>query len=489
MDSLTQLLLTPFIGAILVALLPGDNRALLRSVAIGASTLTALLSWTLLWQFDSTTAAIQFSVNVPWNPRLGTSFALGIDGISLPMVLLATLLSLIAILASASITEKSKGYYALLLLLETAMLGVFMAQDWVLFYVFWELTLIPLFFLINGWGGEGRQTAALNFVLYTMGGSVFMLLALLLVFDEVGTHSFAFADILAGAHGLPAETQLLIFLGFLIGFGVKMPIFPLHGWLPLAHVEAPSPVSILLSGILLKMGSYGLIRAVTMLPEAAMALQNILLALALFAIIYGGLLAWRQSDLKRMIAYSSVSHMGVVLLGIATLNLYGLTGALMQMVAHGLVAAALFLLIGLLYERTHTRDINDYSSLVRTTPRFAFFTSLAFVAAVGMPGTAGFVAELHALIGGFERWGWLAAGLSLGVLISAAYAVRTVTRLFTGPVRAQMQGTADLQRGELLAASVLTLGFLLLGFMPAPALELMGASVTQLTTLFNGTGG
>jgi NADH-quinone oxidoreductase subunit M len=489
MDSLTLLLLTPFVGAILVALLPGENRVLLRGVAIGASTLALLLSWSLLAYFDSTTAAIQLAVEVPWNPRLGTSFALGIDGISLPMVLLATLLSLIAILASASITEKPKGYYALMLLLESAMLGVFMAQDWVLFYVFWELTLIPLFFLINGWGGKGRQSASLNFVLYTMGGSVFMLLALLLVFDKVGTHSFAFADILAGAQGLPAETQLLIFLGFLVGFGVKMPIFPLHGWLPLAHVEAPSPVSILLSGILLKMGSYGLIRAATMLPEAALAMQDVLLALALIAIIYGGLLAWRQSDLKRMIAYSSVSHMGVVLLGIATLNLYGLTGAVMQMVAHGLVAAALFLLIGLLYERTHTRDINDYSSLVRITPRFAFFTSLAFVAAVGMPGTAGFVAELHALVGGFERWGWLAVGLSLGVLISAAYAVRTVTRLFTGPVRAEMHGTTDLQRGELLAASVLTAGFLLLGFMPAPALELMGASVSQLSTLFSGIGG
>ena len=287
MDSLTLLLLTPFIGAILVALLPGDNRVLLRGVAIGASSIALLLSWLLLLSFDSASAAMQLGVEVPWNPRLGTSFALGVDGISLPMVLLATLLSLIAILASASITDKPKGYYALMLMLESAMLGVFMAQDWVLFYVFWELTLIPLFFLINGWGGKGRQGAALNFVLYTMGGSVFMLLALLLVFDKVGSHSFAFADILAGAQGLPAETQLFIFLGFLVGFGVKMPIFPLHGWLPLALVEAPSPVSILLSGILLKMGSYGLLRATAMLPEAAIAMQGVLLALALTAIVYG----------------------------------------------------------------------------------------------------------------------------------------------------------------------------------------------------------
>lgn len=489
MDSLTLLLLTPFAGAVVVSLLPGDSRVLLRAVALATAVLALLLAWLLLLHFDTGSAAIQLAIEVPWNPRLGTRFALGIDGISLPLILLATLLSLIAMLASATITENTKGYYALLLTLESAMLGVFMAQDWVLFYVFWELTLIPLFFLINGWGGAGRHGAALNFVLYTMGGSVFMLLSLLLVFDEVALHSFAFADIVAAAPALPAENQLLIFIGLLIGFGVKMPIFPLHGWLPLAHVEAPSPVSILLSGILLKMGSYGLIRATAMLPSAAMALQDLLLGIALIAILYGGLLAWRQSDLKRMIAYSSVSHMGVVLLGIATLNVHGITGAVMQMVAHGLVAASLFLLIGLLYERTHTRDINDYSSLVRITPRFALFTSLAFIAAVGLPGTAGFVAELHALIGGFERWGWPAIGLSLGVLLSATYALRTLTRLFTGPVHAAMQGTSDLQRGEMIAASVLTLGFLLLGFMPSPALDLMAASVAQLGALFAGIEG
>jgi NADH-quinone oxidoreductase subunit M len=489
MHTLTLLLLTPLLGALLVALLPGDHRPLFRSVAIAASGLAVALAWALLWRFDSTLATMQFSESVPWNPRLGTNFALGLDGISLPMVLLTTLLSFIAILASASIVKRVKGYYALILLLESAMLGVFVAQDWLLFYVFWELTLIPLFFLINGWGGKGCHTAALNFVLYTMGGSVFLLLALLLVFDEVGRHSFAYADILAGASGLPADTQLLIFLGFLLGFGVKMPIFPLHGWLPLAHVEAPAPVSILLSGVLLKMGAYGLIRTSAMLPQAVMALQDLLLALALIGILYGGLLAWRQSDLKRMIAYSSVSHMGVVLLGIATLNTIGLTGAVVQMVSHGLVSAALFLLIGLLYERTHTRDINDYSSLVRITPRFALFTSLAFVAAVGMPGTAGFVAELHTLMGGFERWGWWVLILSIGVLISAAYAVRTIGHLFTGPVRQPMQGIADLQRGELMAASVLTLGFLFIGFVPAPLLQLMGASVVHLSSRFIGGGG
>jgi NADH-quinone oxidoreductase subunit M len=471
---------------VLTALLPRDAHRLIRGMAIGVSAATLGCAAWLLTRFDTRSTGLQLYEYHAWNPRLGTAYAVGVDGFSLPMILLATLLCLIAILASASVTERTKGYYSLLLQLEAAMLGVFMAQDWSLFYMFWELTLIPLFFLIDRWGGKRRSTASLNFVLYTMGGSVFMLISLLVLFDAVPGHTFSLPALAEGGRQLPAATQLLVFLGFLIGFGVKMPVFPLHGWLPLAHVEAPSPVSILLSGVLLKMGSYGLIRAASMLPEAMHALQGTLAALAVFSLLYGGLLAWRQTDLKAMVAYSSISHMGVVLLGIAALNPIGLTGAVMQMVAHGLVAGALFLLIGLLYERTHTRDVSHYSSLVRTAPRFAFFTSLAFVAAVGMPGTASFIAELHAIIGGFERWGWVMVAVSLGVLVSAAYAVRTVGRLFTGPVRAEMRGVADLARGELVAASVLAAGIVVLGLVPTPALDVVTASVRQLSALFAG---
>jgi NADH-quinone oxidoreductase subunit M len=477
----------PAVGAGVVAFLPSDAGRLIRGVALVTTSATLVLACSLLAGFDPALPGPQFLEMHRWNPRLGTSFSLAVDGFSLPMVLLATLLSLIALLASNSIRERVKGYYLLMLLLETAMLGVFMAQDWALFYLFWELTLIPLFFLIDRWGGENRHGAALNFVLYTMGGSVFMLISLLVLFDNIPGHSFAMADIAAGASELSEHTQILIFLGFLIGFGVKMPIFPIHGWLPLAHVEAPSPVSILLSGILLKMGAYGLIRVSGMLPDAVLALQGILATLALVSLLYGGLLAWRQSDLKAMIAYSSVSHMGVVLLGIAALNFAGLSGAVMQMVAHGLVAGALFLLIGLLYERTHTRDVNKYSSLVRVTPRFAFFTTLAFVAAVGLPGTVGFIAELNTLIGGFERWGWVVVLLSLGIMVSAAYAIRTVGRLFTGPVRAEMRAIPDLRRGELLAASVLCGGIILLGIFPAPLLELMAASISRFSAAFAGS--
>ncbi|MDI6746457.1 MAG: NADH-quinone oxidoreductase subunit M [Rhodocyclaceae bacterium] len=484
---LSTLLLLPLLGALMVALLPMRDPVWIRRVALAATIVVSVFAWSLLAHFDPVIAEIQLYEVHAWHDRLGSSFSLGVDGFSLPLILLATLLMPVAVVASANVKQAAKFYFSLLLLLETAMLGVFMARDWSLFYVFWELTLVPLFFLIDRLGGQNRQRrqkAALNFVLYTMGGSVFMLLAILLLYDSASTHSFSMDTIAEASRGLPVTTQIWIFLGLLIGFGVKMPIFPLHGWLPLAHVEAPSAVSILLSGILLKMGSYGLLRAVDTLPGAALALQTLLVALAFISMVYGGVLAWRSRDLKEMIAYSSISHMGVVLLGIAALNHAGFAGATMQMVAHGLVAGALFYLVGLLYERTHTRDIGDYTSLVRTMPRFAFFMILAFTAAVGLPGTAGFIAELHALIGGFARWGGWMVLLSLSLLISAAYALRTVGRLFTGPVGVTMKNVPDLTRTEMLAVATLSFGILAIGLYPAPALHLVGASVTRLSGFF-----
>ena len=266
---LRSLLLIPLIGAMLVAVLPLRSGGAVRRLALAVSLLAFGLSCALLWHFDASSAGMQLVESHPWHERLGSTFALGVDGFSLPLILLASLLMPVSILASAAIRDGARFYYCLLLLLETAMLGVFMARDWSLFYVFWELTLIPLFFLIDRFGGRQRKRAALNFVLYTMGGSVFMLIALLLLYDAVPQHSFGMAEIADAARALPVATQTWIFLGLAIGFGVKMPVFPLHGWLPIAHVEAPGPVSILLSGILLKMGSYGLIRAVETLPGAA----------------------------------------------------------------------------------------------------------------------------------------------------------------------------------------------------------------------------
>ena len=405
MHLLMSLLVMPAVGAGVVAFLPSDAGRLIRGVALVTTSATLVLACSLLAGFDPALPGPQFLEMHRWNPRLGTSFSLAVDGFSLPMVLLATLLSLIALLASNSIRERVKGYYLLMLLLETAMLGVFMAQDWALFYLFWELTLIPLFFLIDRWGGENRHGAALNFVLYTMGGSVFMLISLLVLFDTVPGHSFAMSDMAAGASELSEHTQILIFLGFPHRLRrqdarVSHPRLaspgPCGGAQPGQHPALRDPAQD--GGLRSDPGGRDA-------PGRGACTAGILATLALVSLLYGGLLAWRQSDLKAMIAYSSVSHMGVVLLGIAALNFAGLSGAVMQMTAHGLVAGALFLLIGLLYERTHTRDVNNYSSLVRVTPRFAFFTTLAFVAAVGLPGTVGFIAELNTLIGGFRALG------------------------------------------------------------------------------------
>lgn len=484
MQPLSLLLWLPFFGAVVVSLLPSAQVVLVRRIALVAGGLALLLSVGLLWLVDPSVADIQLTESLPWSPRTGLTYALGVDGLSLPMVLLTSLLTLVALLASHSITRSVKGYYAWMLILEFGVLGVFLARDWILFFMFWELTLIPLFFLIDLWGGPKRHPASLNFVLYTLGGSTFILVGLLIIYRLTPTHSFDMAVMLHGAAALPRSQQLALLMAFIVGFGVKVPIFPLHGWLPLAHVEAPSPASILLSGVMLKMGAYGLIRVAVMFPEAMLVVQPWLASLAMVNILYGGLLAWRQSDLKAMVVYSSISHMGVVLLGIATLNVAGVLGATFQMVAHGLSAGALFLMVGLLYERTHSREVTTYAALVRVMPGFTLFMTIALLASIGMPGSAGFVAELHTLVGGFERWGWPIGLASAGVLVGAAYAVRTIGRLFTGPRRPELAGLADLHGHELAAAIPLALALVVFGLQPALVTGLLEATVTALAGTF-----
>jgi NADH-quinone oxidoreductase subunit M len=482
MGILSAILWTPAVGALLLALISEEDRES-RHIGRFVAGITVILTCYLLFNYDPRDAGLQFSEYFSINPKVGSAYALGVDGLSLPMVALATLLTLIALLASSSITKGVKGYHISILLTEFGMLGVFLSQDWSLFYIFWEATLIPMFFLIDRWGGQRRQTASLNFVLYTMGGSIFMLVSLIAVYQYVPGHVSLMSAMSHVSENMPKDQQVWAFLGFLIGFGVKMPIFPLHGWLPLAHVEAPSPVSILLSGILLKMGAYGLLRVVIILPTAAHALQSVLVFLALFGMIYGGLLAWRQSDLKAMVAYSSISHMGIVLLGISTLNETGFTGAVLQMSAHGLIAGALFMVVGLLYERTHTRNIQDYSSLVQVMPRFAFFTTITLLAAMGMPGSVGAVAELHTIVGGFQQWGAIMVFFSLAILISTAYAIRTIGLLFTGPVKPQMKDIEDLRTPELLALGILVAGIVLFGLLPASLVDLSAATTSQMNSL------
>ena len=484
MGILSLFLWTPAAGVLILVCIPGKNTFLIRCVANLFTTLAFFLACWLLAVYNRQEPELQFNEYIPFNPTLGSAYALGVDGLSMPMLVLAALLTSVAMLVSHSILSHIKGYLICMLLLEFGMLGVFLAQDWVLFYIFWELTLIPLFFLIGRWGGKRKHTASLNFVLYTMGGSVFMLLSVLAISQYDLEHA---GSLMTSMHlavrDMPRNEQILVLLGFLFGFGVKMPIFPLHGWLPLAHVEAPSPVSILLSGILLKMGAYGFIRSITMLPAATQTLQPLLVFLALFTMIYGSLLAWRQSDLKAMIAYSSISHMGLVLLGIATLNKTGLLGAVLQMTAHGLVAGGLFLLVGLLYERTQTRNIQDYSSLIQVMPRFAVFMTIALFALMGLPGSLGFIAELHTILGGLQQWGWLWVFFCLSFLINATYAIRTIGLLFTGPVKPQMQHISDLNRYELVAAGSVSAAIVLFGFCPSPLIDLSASTLAKLSSL------
>lgn len=484
MGILSTLLLTPVLGILILALIPSKNTNQIRFTANLAALLAFLLSFWLVLNYDRSDGQIQFYEYFVFNPKLNTALALGVDGLSLPMVVLAALLTVIALLASFNIASNIKSYYVSILLLELGMLGVFLSQDWSLFYIFWELTLAPLFLLIDRWGGKRRHVASLNFVLYTMGGSIFMLISLLAISQYMPPHGGTLMSAMTvAAQSMPRDEQILVLIGFLIGFGVKMPIFPLHGWLPLAHVEAPSPVSILLSGILLKMGAYGMIRVIVMLPEATQMLQTPLITLALIGMIYGGVLAWRQTDMKAMVAYSSVSHMGIILLDIATMNKTGLIGAVLQMAAHGLVAGAMFLLVGLLYERTHTRNILDYSSLVRVMPRFALFMTITLFAAMGLPGTVGFIAELHAIVGGLQQWGNLMILLGVSIMIGTAYAMRTIGMLFTGPVKPQMRNIEDLKIYELIAAGFLVVLIVIFGLWPAPLIDLSMATMNQM----NGT--
>jgi NADH-quinone oxidoreductase subunit M len=473
------LVFLPVLGALIVALWPVSSPLARWHLALAATGANLLVALWVGWQFDPEGAIWQLQVSRPWNARLGSSFALGIDGLSLSMILLTALLTLVAVVASRQ-TSGPRLCFSLLLLLESAMFGVFSARDWSLFYVFWEATLIPLFFLIDRLGGARRQRAALNFFLYTLGGSVFMLVALLFLYDAAPGHSFAMHDMASGGQGLPLTTQVLILAGLFIGFGVKMPVVPLHGWLPLAHVEAPAGVSILLSGVLLKMGAYGLLRAAETLPGAFIAMQDALFVLALLGMIYGAVLAWRQQDLKAMVAYSSVSHMGLVLLGIASSQPAGWSGAMLQMVAHGLVAGLLFLVVGSLYQRFATRDLAAYGGLA-AQPRLAFFAGFAFLAALGLPGSAGFIAELQVLVAGFTRWGGLVAFAGLSLLIGAAFALRVLARvLWSSPGRR----VDDLRRSEVWAAASLAGGIVLLGVWPAPLMALLSGSVARLVEVF-----
>jgi NADH-quinone oxidoreductase subunit M len=485
MGILSLLLWTPAFGVLLLVFVPGHKTLIIRHLARGIAALAFIISCVLLYRFNQQTGSVQFGEYFPLNPNLGSAYALGVDGISMPMLVLASLLTLISLIPSFTIPGSVKGYHICILLIEFGINGVFLAGDWALFYIFWEMSLIPLFFLIGRWGGKKRHTASLNFAVYTMGGSVFMLISLLAISQYGLKHTGSLmTSMTQAAQGMPLSSQVLVLLGFLLGFGVKMPIFPLHAWLPLAQMEAPAPVNILLSGVLLKMGGYGLIRAVIMLPEAVQVLQPVLVFLAFFGMLYGSLLAWRQSEFRRMLAYSSISNMSAVLLGMVMLTEVGMAGSVLLMIAHGLIVASLFLLVALLNERKISGKIQGFRAMVQTSPRFVFCFTISLFALMGLPGTLGFIAQLHLLIAGFEQWHYLMVFYGLTMLITAAYVIRIISLLFSGTVTLQTENNNDLStRDETLATGLLVALILFFGFVPAALIEVSQSSVTLMQNL------
>jgi NADH-quinone oxidoreductase subunit M len=486
MPILSLITWVPLAGVLIVLLVPKRHVQLIRSVAAACATVSLVLASSLFFRFDRDTAALQFTERREWIPELGMTYVLGVDGLSFPLLLLATLLSLVAVIASFSITERVKGYFAWLLLLEFAILGVFVAQDWFLFYVFWEMGLVPMFFLIGLWGGDKRNQATMSFFLYTLGGSIFMLLGIIAVYLKADPHTFDMIGLMEARtrDGWDQSFQRLPFLAFFIGFAVKIPAFPLHGWLPLAHVEAPTPVSIMLSGVLLKLGAYGLLRVSGLLPQGLEWFAPALLVIGAINIIYGALLAWRQTDLKAMVAYSSIDHMGFVLIGIAALNIMGFTGALLMMLTHGVITGALFFLVGVIYERAHTRELTEFGGLAARIPLYSSLMSLALLASMGLPGLAQFVSELHVLIGAFQRWGLWTLIAGAGILITAAYSLRTIGRMFMGPLNPRWAALEDISVRELVAIAPLTLLMVALGVFPSAVLNIMDATLTQMAAIF-----
>ena len=484
MPILSTITWLPLLGVLIILFLPKQRVRLIQGVALVCTALSFVLSWSLLFSFDRNTAALQFTERREWIPELGMTYALGIDGLSFPLILLTTLLTLVAVIASFGIQDRVKGYFAWFLLLEFAVLGVFVAQDWFLFYVFYEVGLVPMFFLIGLWGGQRKDVAAMSFFLYTLVGSIFMLLGIIAVYLNSDPRTFNMLELTEAREGWTQAFQIGPFLAFFLGFAVKIPIFPLHGWLPLAHVEAPTPVSMLLSGILLKLGAYGLLRVSELLPLGLEWFAPFLLALGFINIMYGALLAWRQTDLKSMVAFSSIDHMGFVLVGIAALNATGFTGAVMMMVTHGIITAALFFLVGVIYERAHTRDLTEFGGLMASVPVFSVLMSLALLASMGLPGLAQFVSEFHVLVGGFQQWGLYVIIALLGVLVTAAYSLRTIGRMFMGQLNPKWAGLKDIGGRELVAVAPLAALMLILGLFPSVALGLMDTTLTQMAILF-----
>jgi len=490
LHPLTLVTFFPLVGVLVLLFLRPEQKNAARWVALLASLVTFVISLAVLAQFKPANPELQLVVDVPWIPVAGWEihYFLGVDGLSILLLLLTTFLSPISILSTwTAVEERVKDFMIFFLLLEIGMVGVFLAQDLFLFYVFWEFTLVPMYFLIGIWGGPRRMYAAVKFFLYTMAGSILMLLAILWLGVYQG--SFQVPALLAKG-GIPGNLQIWLFLAFAAAFAIKVPMWPLHSWLPDAHVEAPTAGSVILAGVLLKMGTYGFLRFnLPLFPSAAVKLAPWMAALAVIGIIYGAAVSYAQKDVKKLVAYSSVSHLGFVMLGLFALNSQGIQGGILQMINHGLSTGALFLIVGMIYERRHTRDIEAFGGLWKIMPVYGALTLIVALSSMGLPGLNGFIGEFTILLG---AWGagmpngsfgspWFAGLAAIGVILAAVYILFMFQKMFLGPVtKDENRNLKDLNWREIVTLTPLIVLIFWIGLYPKPFFMLMGPAVEKL---------
>jgi NADH-quinone oxidoreductase subunit M len=480
----------PLAGALMILFWNQDQHAHIKRIAFATSALTFLLSLVVVFNFDTGASRVQLVERATWIGAWGIDYHLGVDGVSIWLLMLTTLISPLAIVSSfTAITERVKEYYVFMLLLQTAMTGVFVALDMFLFYVFWEFTLVPMYFLIGIWGGPRRVYAAVKFFLYTMAGSILMLLAILYLGLQGDT--FSVPDLIAqNGKWVGSGAEIWLFLAFAAAFAIKVPLWPFHSWLPDAHVEAPTAGSVILAGVLLKMGTYGFVRFnLPLFPQASQDMAPYIAILAIVGIIYGAIVSFAQTDVKKLVAYSSVSHLGFVMLGIFSLNAQGVQGGILQMVNHGLSTGALFLLVGVLYERRHTREMDKFGGLWKFMPLYGTITLVVTLSSMGLPGLNGFVGEFVILQGAFaHNWIWAAFAAS-GVILAAVYMLTMFQKLFLGqsrdPANEKLAGQ-PLRWHELTALIPLLVLIFWIGLYPAPFFELMDSAVGSILSIVSG---